>query len=78
VQHLVVILCIKLSFFFLLSIGGFYFQIGMIQGGLSECTNKYSGIFVRLDNPKILKFINDEVGQFLPKTPIPEGKSNKI
>ena len=59
-------------------IGGFYFQIGIIHGALFECTNRISGIFVRLDNPKILKYIDDEVGRFLPNRTLIEGISNKI
>ena len=59
-------------------INGFYFQIGLIQGGLSACSNKSPGVFVRIDNPKILKYINDEVGQFLPKRTVPAGKFNNM
>ena len=58
-------------------IGGYYFQIGIIHGALYECTNKISGIFVRLDNPKILKYIEDEVGEFLPNRPVTKGKTRK-
>ena len=30
----------------------------MVQGGIGDCTDRdFAGIFVRLDNPKILNFI---------------------
>ena len=42
--------------------GGTYYQIGIIHGSLAKCTNKFPGIFVRLDHPKILAFIQNELG----------------
>ena len=59
-------------------IDGYYVQIGIIHGALLECTNKVSGIFIRLDNPKILKYIDDEVGRFLPNRSRIKVTSNKI
>ena len=49
-------------------IGGAFFQIGIIHGALAKCTNEFPGIFVRMDNPKILNFITEELGSNLPST----------
>ena len=59
-------------------IGGFYVQLALIHGAVFECTNRISGIFVRLDNPKILKYIDDEVGRFLPNRSRIKVTSNTI
>ena len=40
---------------------GVYHQIGIIHGSLAKCTNKFPGIFVRLDDPKIFDFIQKEL-----------------
>ena len=55
-------------------IGGFYYQVGVIHGALYECTNKIPGIYVKLDHPKILSYIQGELGSALQKRPI-EGLS---
>ena len=50
-------------------IGGFYYQLGIIHGALHECSNKVPGIYVRIDHPKILGFIQNELGSVLPNRP---------
>ena len=59
-------------------IGGFFYQIGIIHGSLYECTNRISGIFVRLDHPKILTFITDNIGQFLQNRTRVEGTEQLV
>ena len=38
-----------------------FYQIAVIHGSLTECSNKMPGIFVRLDHPKILSYIKNEL-----------------
>ena len=38
-----------------------FYQIAVIHGSLTECSNKMPAIFVRLDHPKILSYIKNEL-----------------
>ena len=40
-----------------------FYQIAVIHGSLTECSNKMPAIFVRLDHPKILSYIKNELDQ---------------
>ena len=43
-------------------INDIFYQIAVTHGSLVECSNKLPGIFVRIDNPQILNYINNELG----------------
>ena len=55
--------------------GGIYYQVGIIHGSLAKCTNKFPGIFVRLNHPKIIDFIQNELEISIPSDKSPQKKT---
>ena len=43
-------------------INDIFYQIAVTHGSLVECSNELPGIFVRIDSPEILSYIQNELG----------------
>ena len=42
-------------------INDIFYQVAIVHGSLAECSSEIPGIFVRIDNPKILNYIQNEL-----------------